>query len=161
MPANTPIITKMLVTRIVLVIFILTSLSCRAGLKPDVPSVTPTSTPSIFKTALPTPGKTATATAPAHATLPPPGTKINVAGEVQEVHLEKDVNWIIVDGVKYQVPAEILVIILQHLHIGAPIVFIAEVNVSGVLIIINVIKINNVVIIIHPKNHEGGDEDED
>jgi hypothetical protein len=152
----------------VVAVLVLTSLSCQAAMGAFNPAGEPAATPTSTLLATqeeslptsdmpsPTPGETATAS--------PPGTVVNVTGVVQEIRIENNVHIIVINGVEYRVPPEILVIILQHLRVGVPIVFVGRVDVSGVIIIINVFKIDNVIIVINPpeKKHNGDDdEDED
>ena len=153
---------------ILVVILGLTSLSCRAAMGSPGPGVTPTVvetssladevTPTSSLTDEGTPGST-----PAETPTPvPPGTVVNVTGVVQEIRVENNITIIVVNGVEFRVPPEILVIIIQHLHVGTPIVFVGRADVTGVIIIINVIKIDNVTIVINPpEKHGGEDEDED
>jgi hypothetical protein len=161
MPTNTVIKTKALIGWIVVVASLLTSLSCRAAMSPSDPTRIPTKRSFTTQTSVLPLDETASPTLSVTATPPPPGTVINVTGVVQEIHIEENLNIIVVDGVRYQVPAQIMVVILQRLHHGAVIEFTGKVDEMGVIIIINVVKIDHIVIVINPHGQEGDDDDED
>jgi hypothetical protein len=108
-------------------------------------------------------GTDAVTAAPTQAakTPPPPSQIVTVQGVVQEIHITSSGNIIVVNNIQYHVPQAVLVVIMNNLRVGVPIVFTSGVDASGVIIIVNVIKINNVTIIVNPQHKGGGDEGDD
>lgn len=100
--------------------------------------------------------------APSPAAMTPlPGKVVTVQGVVQEIHITNNSNIIVVNNIQYHVPPAVLVVIMNNLRVGVPIVFTSGVDASGVIIIVNVIKINNVTIIVNPQHKGGGEGDDD
>ena len=92
--------------------------------------------PIVAPTAIPT------------ATPLPPGTVVNINGVIEQVNVTNNVTTIVVSAITYILPHNVVAIVGNQLRIGAPIIFVGQVDVGGQIIVINVTHINNRVIVI-------------
>lgn len=150
---------------VVIATLLLASLACEFGQRPADPTPTPTQTAFLTETlatalASSTPTPQAAIPSP-QPSLAPTGVVFDCSGDVQEIHLDKKINIIIIKGKKFQVSRQILAVILPRLHVGAHIQCTAKVDITGIIVIVNVVKIDNIVIVINPPKHKGDDEEDE
>lgn len=104
--------------------------------------------PTILPTTIPT------------STPLPQGTIVNINGVIEQVNITNNVTTIVVNSITYVVPHNFVVILGKQLRIGIPIVFAAQADSGGQIIIINVTHINNHVVVINRPRHEDEDGDD-
>jgi hypothetical protein len=141
------------------------TIAIAASLMPSqlpVPTVPPS--PIVVATNTPTPKPTATPTntptPKPTATSLPAGTTVNISGVIQHISITNNVTTIVVNEITYVLPPNLVVSVGERLRSGVPIVFVAQVNAAGQIVIINVVEINHQRIIINPPRN-GGDDDND
>jgi hypothetical protein len=111
-------------------------------------TVTPGSTATATVAATVTPAPTSTAVPPT-ATAVPAGTTIEIVGVIQQVVINNNQTIIIIDNRQYILSPAILAVIKPRLVVGVPINFVARYDPGNLLVIINVTKINNQVIMVN------------